>query len=64
MLELARQCSRIANLKLTGVDLVLDADDRVRVLEVNARPGLETQNINEGSLLYRIRDYLADNPDD
>ncbi|MBI4304662.1 MAG: hypothetical protein HY665_10055 [Chloroflexi bacterium] len=54
MKDLARKCSRIANLTLTGVDLVLDSDDRVRVLEVNGRPGLEIQNINEDSLLGKV----------
>lgn len=54
MKAVARKCSRIAGLRITGVDLVLDAGDQVRVLEVNARPGLEIQNINEDSLLRRF----------
>ncbi len=54
MKDIARQCSQIADLRITGVDLILDAGDQVRVLEVNGRPGLEIQNINEDSLLERV----------
>ncbi|MBI4332854.1 MAG: hypothetical protein HY673_16420 [Chloroflexi bacterium] len=59
MKELAVTCSKLANLKLTGVDLILDASDQVRVLEVNGRPGLEIQNINEDSLQEHIAAYGA-----
>jgi len=37
-----------------GVDLVLDVDNRVLVLEVNKRPGLEIQNINLKGLISRL----------
>lgn len=54
MKDIAVACSRISELNITGVDLVLDSDDRVRVLEVNGRPGLEIQNINEASLARHL----------
>lgn len=54
MKAMAVKCARLANLGITGVDLLLDIDDRVQVLEVNGRPGLEIQNINEDSLLKAI----------
>ncbi|MBI4267988.1 MAG: hypothetical protein HY662_04300 [Chloroflexi bacterium] len=58
MKDIASVCSRISNLGITGVDLILDANDRIRVLEVNGRPGLEIQNINERSLLDKLNGYL------
>lgn len=54
MKAVAEKCSRIAGLWLTGVDIILDASDHIRVLEVNGRPGLEIQNINEASLLEKF----------
>ncbi|MBI2860383.1 MAG: hypothetical protein HYX91_02600 [Chloroflexi bacterium] len=58
MKETARTCSRLSGLALTGVDIILDAAEQVRVLEVNGRPGLEIQNINEDSLLKRFNHIL------
>ncbi|MBI2850253.1 MAG: hypothetical protein HYX80_04320 [Chloroflexi bacterium] len=52
--EMAVKCSKIANLQMTGVDIILDSDDQIVVLEVNGRPGLEIQNINEDSILRKI----------
>jgi hypothetical protein len=54
MKALAGQAADAAGLGYAGVDLVLDRDDRVFVLEVNGRPGLEIQNVNENSLLARL----------
>lgn len=53
--EVSRICSRLAGLRFSGVDVVLNRLDEVMVLEINGRPGLEIQNVNEDSLLRRIR---------
>ncbi|MBI2831405.1 MAG: hypothetical protein HYX79_04020 [Chloroflexi bacterium] len=55
MKAIARKSSELANLRISGVDIILDPNDRVMVLEINGRPGLEIQNINEASLLEAIR---------
>lgn len=49
--ELAVKASKLIDLKVAGADIVLDINDRVMMLEINGRPGLEIQNINEKSLL-------------
>lgn len=51
----ARRASAISGLKISGVDVILDAADRVLVLEINGRPGIEIQNINELSLVEKMR---------
>lgn len=48
---LAMKSSKLSRLGLSGVDIILDVNDRLLVLEINGRPGLEIQNINEYSLL-------------
>ncbi|MBI2934260.1 MAG: hypothetical protein HYY29_01695 [Chloroflexi bacterium] len=50
MKQLARKASELSGLRLSGVDLVMDVDDNVLVMEINGRPGLEIQNVNELSL--------------
>ncbi len=54
--QVASKCSRLSGLGFSGVDVILNAEDEIMVLEINGRPGLEIQNINEDSLLRRIRD--------
>jgi hypothetical protein len=54
MKMIARKSSKLSQLKLSGVDIILDSEDRAVVLEINGRPGLEIQNINENSLLKII----------
>jgi hypothetical protein len=50
----ARRCSAALDLGYVGVDLVIDAERGVQVLECNAYPGLEIQNINGAGLGSRI----------
>ena len=54
MLDAARRCSDALNLGYVGVDLVIDAARGVQVLECNAYPGLEIQNVNGAGLAKRI----------
>jgi alpha-L-glutamate ligase-like protein len=51
MKSVAIKASQISGLRISGVDLILDKDDRVMVLEINGRPGIEIQNVNEQSLI-------------
>lgn len=51
----ARQCSGALGLGYVGVDLVIDARHGVQVLECNAFPGLEIQNVNAAGLAHRIK---------
>ncbi|MBI4285492.1 MAG: hypothetical protein HY670_06285 [Chloroflexi bacterium] len=55
MKQLAIRCAELADLLLCGVDIVLSDKDIPMVLEVNGRPGLEIQNINESSLIARFK---------
>ncbi|NJS13698.1 MAG: alpha-L-glutamate ligase-like protein [Sphingopyxis sp.] len=50
----ARRCSAPLDLGYVGVDLVIDAVAGVQVLECNAYPGLEIQNVNGAGLANRI----------
>jgi hypothetical protein len=50
----ARRCSAALGLGYVGVDLVIDATRGVQVLECNAYPGLEIQNVNAAGLAERI----------
>jgi alpha-L-glutamate ligase-like protein len=52
--EAARHCSGALGLGYVGVDLVIDETLGVQVLECNAYPGLEIQNINAAGLGGRI----------
>ena len=52
--EAARRCSGALGLGYVGVDLVIDAQAGVQVLECNAYPGLEIQNVNAAGLAGRI----------
>jgi alpha-L-glutamate ligase-like protein len=56
MKAIAKKCSQLSGLKLSGVDIILSSSDEVMVLEINGRPGLEIQNINESSLLKAMRE--------
>lgn len=48
--SLAVKPSQISKLQISGVDLILDSKDRILILEINGRPGLEIQNVNGQSL--------------
>lgn len=54
ILDVAQRAARAIPLGYLGVDLVLDEEGRAFVLEVNARPGLEIQNINGRGLAPAI----------
>lgn len=51
VLEVARRAARAVPLGFLGVDVVLDRDRGPLVLEINARPGLEIQNVNGEGLV-------------
>lgn len=51
VLLLAQAVTKLTGLGLCGVDLVIDAAGRVLVLEANAHPGLEIQNVNKTTLI-------------
>lgn len=51
MLHLARQCAGATGLHYLGADVVIDAERGPLVLEVNARPGLQIQNVTGQGLL-------------
>jgi alpha-L-glutamate ligase-like protein len=53
-LEAARRCSGALGLGYVGVDMVIDATYGPQVLECNAYPGLEIQNVNAAGLAPRI----------
>ncbi|MFW9780397.1 MAG: sugar-transfer associated ATP-grasp domain-containing protein [Candidatus Heimdallarchaeota archaeon] len=55
ILAVACLAQKSSGLGYTGVDVVLEDDGRILVLEVNKRPGLEIQNINQQSLLGRFQ---------
>jgi len=54
ILETAIRTQEASKLGYAGVDLVLDANDQVKVLEINARPGLSIQIANLTSLRPRL----------
>ena len=47
VLELAGRCGSAIGLGYSGSDIVLDVNEGPLVIEVNAHPGLEIQNINQ-----------------
>lgn len=51
ILSISIKASKISGLVICGIDVILDANDQVLVLEINGRPGIEIQNVNEESLL-------------
>ncbi|MFW9990776.1 MAG: sugar-transfer associated ATP-grasp domain-containing protein [Candidatus Odinarchaeota archaeon] len=60
---LATAClaQKSSGLGYAGVDIVIDENGRVLVLEINKRPGLEIQNVNQSSLLKRLQQIEAGN---
>ncbi|MFV2016891.1 MAG: sugar-transfer associated ATP-grasp domain-containing protein, partial [Candidatus Heimdallarchaeota archaeon] len=56
ILSVSCLAQKSTGLGYAGVDIVIDSlNQRVLVLEVNKRPGLEIQNINNASLLNRFK---------
>lgn len=60
VLEAARRCGPATGLGYLGVDVVVDAERGPVVLEVNARPGLEIQNVAGMGLFEILGERLAD----
>ena len=54
VLELASKCGPAVGLGYCGADIVLDVNEGPLVIEVNAHPGIEIQNINQQGLKSRI----------
>ncbi len=54
VLELASKCGPAVGLGYCGADIVLDVNEGPLVIEVNAHPGIEIQNINQEGLKARI----------
>lgn len=54
VVEASRRCSGALGLGYVGVDIVIDAERGAQVLECNAYPGLEIQNVNAAGLAGRI----------
>ncbi len=54
LLEHARAAARAVPLKYVGVDLVIDAQLGPLMLEVNARPGLQIQVVNDAGLVPAV----------
>ncbi|AOL93567.1 sugar-transfer associated ATP-grasp domain-containing protein [Porphyrobacter sp. LM 6] len=54
VLELAAKCGPAVGLGYCGADIVLYVNEGPLVIEVNAHPGIEIQNINQAGLKVRI----------
>ncbi len=50
ILQICRQIASIIPLQYLGIDIVIDKDRGPMVLEINARPGIEIQNVNRQGL--------------
>jgi alpha-L-glutamate ligase-like protein len=59
LLDIARRVAAALPLKYLGLDLVVDRNLGPLVLEVNARPGLEIQNVTGIPLATRLREMGA-----
>ncbi len=60
ILTAAEKCGPATGLGYTGVDIVIDAQRGPLVIEVNARPGLEIQNVTGVGLMERIQALRAE----
>lgn len=54
LLLLAARTQSVSGLGYAGIDIVIGKDNTPYVLEVNARPGLAIQNVNQDSLRARL----------
>ncbi len=54
ILRLASRAQRVSELGFAGVDIVMGKTGEPLVLEINAAPGLEIQNVNRSSLRTRL----------
>jgi hypothetical protein len=51
---IAKKIAEADDLCYNGVDIVLDQNDNAMVLEINGRPGIGIQNVNQRSILSTI----------
>jgi hypothetical protein len=56
--KIAIKSSMVSGLVISGIDVILDGDDNVLVLEINGRPGIEIQNVNEESLFQIMQNNI------
>lgn len=56
ILDAASSCSEATGLGYPGVDLVIDEELGPLVMEVNARPGLQVQNVTGVGLAERLEE--------
>lgn len=54
ILQAASRCAEATGLRYVGADIVVDRDRGPLVLEVNARPGLQIQNVTGSGLLDTV----------
>lgn len=54
ILEIAHKTAQVSPLKYLGIDIVIDENLGPLVMEINARPGLEIQNINKTGIFEVI----------
>jgi len=59
ILDAASACSEAAGLGYLSVDLVVDEELGPLVMEVNARPGLQGQNVSSVGLAERLEEIGA-----
>ncbi|MDH5541911.1 MAG: alpha-L-glutamate ligase-like protein [Nitrospinota bacterium] len=59
ILKMSVDSSLAVPLKYLGVDIVIDSERGVQVMEINARPGLEIQNVNRKGLRGLMKEYLS-----
>jgi len=59
ILHAAQQCGPATGLGYTGVDIVIDIQRGPLVIEVNARPGLEIQNVTGVGLMEQVQRQAA-----
>ena len=63
ILELAERCYLAVPLGYLGVDICIDQQAGPLVLEVNGRPGLEIQNINQEGMAQALSNRLEKEPE-
>ncbi|CAA9461577.1 MAG: FIG002781: Alpha-L-glutamate ligase family protein [uncultured Rubrobacteraceae bacterium] len=62
ILDAASSCSDATGLGYLGVDMVTDEELGPLVMEVNARPGLQAQNVNGVGLADRLKEVTGSRP--
>ena len=60
ILDASSSCSKATGLGYLGADLVIDEVLGPLVMEVNARPGLQAQNVGDVGLAERLKEIDGD----